>query len=473
MSKHIHILGICGTFMGSLAQLAKASGFHVTGSDKAVYPPMSSQLEAAGIELIEGFSAAQLDPVPDLVIVGNVISRGNPAMEAVLNRGIPYISGPQWLSENILRGKWVMAVAGTHGKTTTTSMLAWILEFAGMSPGYLIGGVPVNFGVSARLGGSDFFVIEADEYDTAFFDKRSKFVHYGPRTLVINNVEFDHADIFPDLSAIQRQFHHLVRTVPGDGLVLSPESVPAVAATLAMGCWTPRQAIASEILSAEQSNNTTGTDLEADWHAQLEQGDGTVFNVYFAGNLAARVEWNLTGNHNVSNALSAIAAARHVGIAPEIAGLALCEFLGVKRRMELLGEFKGVCLYDDFAHHPTAIESTLAGLRKRVGDERIIAVIEPRSNTMQKGIHKSELRAASRHADYVIWRQPSDLPWDLRGEVERDDGSVYVCTQVEDILSHVLQRVEKGAHVVIMSNGGFDGIHQRLAIALSQGARHD
>lgn len=462
MSKHIHILGICGTFMGSLAQLAQASGFRVTGSDKAVYPPMSTQLASAGIELIEGFAVDQLIPAPDLVIVGNVISRGNPVMEAILNRGIPYTSGPQWLAENILRDKWVMAIAGTHGKTTTTSMVAWILESVGMSPSYLIGGVPTNFGVSARLGESDFFVIEADEYDTAFFDKRSKFVHYGPRTLVVNNLEFDHADIFENLSAIQKQFHHLIRTVPSDGLIISPQGEPAIANMLAMGCWTPHQTIAA-------TSDRVDKDIASvsDWSAQIERDDGSVFSVLFEGNVVAHVAWTLTGHHNVNNAISAIAAARHVGISPDLAGSALCTFLSVKRRMELLGEFNGIRLYDDFAHHPTAIASTLCGLRHKVGSDRIIAIIEPRSNTMQKGVHRSLLREATRHADYVVWRRPEGLMWDLQAEVSLGDDSVLVCAGVDDILSAVTLRLEPNTHIVIMSNGGFDGIHARLADVLA------
>lgn len=461
MSKHIHILGICGTFMGSLAQLAQASGFRVTGSDKAVYPPMSTQLMSAGIELIDGFSVDQLVPAPDLVIVGNVISRGNPVMEAILNRGIPYTSGPQWLAENILRDKWVIAIAGTHGKTTTTSMVAWILESVGMSPSYLIGGVPTNFGVPARLGKSDFFVIEADEYDTAFFDKRSKFVHYGPRTLVINNLEFDHADIFENLSAIQKQFHHLVRTVPSDGLIISPQGDPTITDMFAMGCWTPHQTMA-----ATDGHAGKNAALVSDWSAQLERDDGSAFTVFFKEKAVAHVAWTLTGHHNVNNAISAIAAARHVGVSPELAGGALCEFLSVKRRMELLGEFGGIRLYDDFAHHPTAIASTLLGLRHKVGSDRIIAIIEPRSNTMQKGVHKSLLREATCHADFVVWRQPEGLMWDLQAEVSLDNGSALVCTDVDGILSAVFSRLEPNTHIIIMSNGGFDGIHTRLVDVL-------
>lgn len=460
MSKHIHILGICGTFMGSLAQLAKASGFKVTGSDQSVYPPMSTQLSAAGIELIEGFSLEQLTPRPDLVVVGNVISRGNPVMEAILNLGIPYVSGPQWLNDNILKGKWVLGVSGTHGKTTTSSMLAWILDYAGMAPGYLIGGVPQNFDVSARLGSSDFFVIEADEYDTAFFDKRSKFVHYGARTLIVNNLEFDHADIFPDLGAIQRQFHHMIRTVPSDGLVICPQGVIAIEEMLEMGCWTPVQR------TAMATNMSVGavvsTHLPSQWQVELMSDDGGEFDILFEGNNIGRVEWELSGIHNVFNGLHALVAARHVGVDPSLSVEALTHFSGVKRRMELRADIHGVRVYDDFAHHPTAISSTLEGLRKRVGNERIIALIEPRSNTMQKGVHRSSLLASVALADFVVWREPADLSWDLKAAVSRDDSSSQVCSSVEAILAVVPDLLVENTHVVIMSNGGFEDIHTRL-----------
>ncbi|HCV78657.1 MAG TPA: UDP-N-acetylmuramate:L-alanyl-gamma-D-glutamyl-meso-diaminopimelate ligase, partial [Pseudomonas sp.] len=372
---HIHILGICGTFMGSLAVLAKEAGHRVTGSDANVYPPMSTQLEAQGIELTQGYDPAQLDPAPDLVVIGNALSRGNPAVEYVLDKGLPYVSGPQWLAEHVLQGRWVLAVAGTHGKTTTTSMLAWVLEHAGMSPGFLIGGVPQNFGISARLGGTPFFVVEADEYDSAFFDKRSKFVHYRPRTTILNNLEYDHADIFPDLAAIERQFHHLVRTIPSSGLIIHPTAETALVRVLEMGCWTPVQ--------------TTGAGGQ--WQARLLAEDGSRFEVLFEGQVQGTVNWELTGQHNVANALATLAAARHVGVVPSLGVAALSEFRSVKRRMEKVAEVRGVTVYDDFAHHPTAIATTLQGLRARVGSERIIAVIEPRSNSMKLGAHRDGL----------------------------------------------------------------------------------
>ncbi len=463
---HIHILGICGTFMGSLAQLAKASGHRVTGSDNNVYPPMSTQLEAAGIELIEGFDESQLELKPDMIVVGNVVSRGNPVMEAILDRGLPYISGPQWLSENILRNKWVLAVSGTHGKTTTSTMLAWILEFAGMSPGYLIGGVPQNFDCSARLGESDFFVIEADEYDTAFFDKRSKFVHYHARTLVINNLEYDHADIFPDLLAIQKQFHHLVRTVPRNGVVIRADA-PEIDEVMAMGCWTDEQVMGGS----------------GDWQYSLKDEAGSYFEIVHQSRVCGEVTWPLTGLHNVKNAMSAIAAARHVGVEPATSCEALSQFSGVKRRMELLAKVGEVSIYDDFAHHPTAIETTLAGLRKSVGDTPIIAVIEPRSNTMKQGCHKRALGASVAKADGVLWFQDTQLSWSLRDYVvsnsapnnaepnkESSQSGVSksaVYDSIDDILN-TLSEIDTSlpCHIVIMSNGGFQGIHQRLIKAL-------
>mgnify|MGYP006144389441 CR=1 FL=1 len=384
---HIHILGICGTFMGSMAVLAKELGHRVTGSDANVYPPMSTQLQAQGIELTQGYDPAQLDPAPDLVVIGNAMSRGNPAVEYVLNKGLPYVSGPQWLADHVLQGRWVLAVAGTHGKTTTSSMLAWVLEHAGMSPGFLIGGVPQNFSVSARLGGTPFFVVEADEYDSAFFDKRSKFVHYRPRTAILNNLEFDHADIFPDLAAIERQFHHLVRTIPGDGLIIHPTTEPALKRVIEMGCWTPVQ--------------TTGEGGQ--WQARLLSADGSRFEVSFEGKTAGTVDWQLTGQHNVANALAVLAAARHVGVVPELGIAALCGFINAKRRMEKVAEVNGVTVFDDFAHHPTAIATTLDGLRKRVGDDtQVIAVIEPRSNSMKLGAHRDGLAESAEQADAVV-----------------------------------------------------------------------
>jgi UDP-N-acetylmuramate: L-alanyl-gamma-D-glutamyl-meso-diaminopimelate ligase len=445
--QHIHILGICGTFMGSLAQLAKAKGYEVTGCDHHVYPPMSTQLEAAGIELIEGFDPSQLDMQPDIFVVGNVVARGNPLMEAILNRNLPYTSGPQWFAENILRDRWVLAVSGTHGKTTTSSMLAWILEFAGFEPGYLIGGVPENFRTSAALGTSAFFVVEADEYDCAFFDKRSKFMHYRPRTLVMNNLEFDHADIFPDLQAIQTQFHHLVRTVPSDGLILFPQADKALQEVIQKGCWTPRQT------------------LDGDWSYHLLQ-EATRFAVEFCGRVVGEVSWNLSGIHNVHNAIAAIAAARHVGVEPEIACDALAHFVGVKRRMELVGEVNGVTIYDDFAHHPTAIKTTLDGARAQNPNARITAVIERRSNTMKLGVHKDTLKQACASADVVYWLEPESSGWSLAGTSAEGKTEHHICRTTGDIVTRVAASRVPGERVIVMSNGSFDGIHQKLLGAL-------
>ncbi|SHF05591.1 UDP-N-acetylmuramate: L-alanyl-gamma-D-glutamyl-meso-diaminopimelate ligase [Microbulbifer donghaiensis] len=455
---HIHILGICGTFMGSLAQLAVAEGHKVTGSDANVYPPMSTQLQQAGIQLTEGYDPAQLEPAPDLVIIGNALSRGNPAVEAVLEKGLPYTSGAQWLCDHFLGGRWVLAVSGTHGKTTTSSMLAWILEKADMQPGFLIGGVPSNFGVSARLGESPFFVVEADEYDTAFFDKRSKFVHYRPRTLIINNLEFDHADIFDDLAAIQRQFHHLVRTVPGNGLIVASAD-DTVEEVLQLGCWSEVQRFATE---AEE-----GVRL-GDWCAVDIAADGGSFAVNFRDAEVARVEWDLTGLHNVRNGLAAMAAARHVGVEPKLAAQALGSFEGVKRRMECLGEVAGIRVYDDFAHHPTAIESTLNGLRAKVGDDKIIALIEPRSNTMRMGIHQQKLAQSCSGADLVLWYQPEGMNWSLGDVVHHSTVPAKIFDNIEAGVESAVNLAEPGTHIVVMSNGGFGGIHQRLIGALEQ-----
>jgi len=448
---HIHILGICGTFMGSLAVLAKELGYRVSGSDQNVYPPMSTQLEEAGIELIQGYDPEQLKNGADLIVVGNAMSRGNPAVEYMLNHNLPYTSGPQWLAEHVLKNKWVLAVAGTHGKTTTASMLAWILEYAGMKPGYLIGGVPKNFEVSARLGETDFFVIEADEYDTAFFDKRSKFVHYKPRTAVLNNLEFDHADIFENLAAIQRQFHHLVRIVPADGRVIVPQADSNLAEVLQMGCWTPVE--------------TVGED-GANWNAKPLTPGADHFSVSLDGEQVGEVNWTHGGQHNMNNALVAIAAARHVGVVPEQAVAALCEFGGVKRRMEQLGEVGGVTLYDDFAHHPTAIETTLDGLRKRVGKARIFAIIEPRSNTMRLGVYKDKLAPVCANADQVLWFQPPGVDWDLQSVAEVSPVPAEVFQSTDAIIEKICAESVPGDHVVIMSNGGFEGVHQRLLTAL-------
>jgi len=452
---HIHILGICGTFMGSLAQLAKGLGHRVTGSDANVYPPMSTQLESAGIELIEGFDPVQLEPLPDLVVIGNAMSRGNPVVEAVLAKNIPYTSGPQWLCDHLLQDKWVLAVAGTHGKTTTASMLAWVLEYAKMKPGYLIGGVPSNFETSARLGDSPFFVVEADEYDSAFFDKRSKFVHYRPHTLVMNNLEFDHADIFDDLAAIQKQFHHLLRTVPGNGLVIYPDNEPNLDAVIKMGCWT-------ETVKAGVVDNSTDVAASSGWQARLLESDGSEYELYFDGELAGSVSWNHTGLHNVRNGMAAAAAARNVGVAADVAVAALSEFSGVKRRMECLGEANGVKVYDDFAHHPTAIATTLEGLRAKVGNEKIIALIEPRSNTMRMGIHKDTLAQSTAAADQVLWLQPADADWSLASIVEASPVAAQLQDSVENMIAACLGQCSASSHVVIMSNGGFGGIHQQL-----------
>ena len=443
---HIHILGICGTFMGGIALLARELGHTVTGSDANVYPPMSTQQEEQGIALSEGYDPSPLEPVPDL-------SRGNPAVEHVLNRGIPYISGPQWLGEQFLQGRWVLACAGTHGKTTTSSMLAWILEHLGYEPGFLIGGIPGNFGLSARGGGGRFFVIEADEYDTAFFDKRSKFVHYRPQTAVLNNLEFDHADIFPDLAAIQRQFHHLVRTVPGIGRVIVPEGDAALAEVLAQGCW-----------SEQVQVGEAGTD--ADWQADALAPDFSRFRVSHNGE-SAELSWTLTGRHNMFNALAAVSAAQHVGIRLADALAALAQFEGVKRRMELRGTPRGIAVYDDFAHHPTAIASTLYGLRKKVGDARVIAVIEPRSNTMRLGQHRAALAPACVEADEVLWFSPAGLGWSLDDVIEQSPVPATVFDSVEAIVRRLRDSARSGDHVVIMSNGGFGGIHQKLLDALA------
>ena len=390
--------------MGGLAVIARQLGYQVSGSDQNVYPPMSTQLEQQGIQLMNGYCAENLDSNPDVVIIGNALSRGNPEVEEVLNRGLNYVSGPQWLAEHVMHDKWVLGVAGTHGKTTTASMLSWILEHQGFNPGFLIGGIPLNFGISARLGGgpenkSGFFVIEADEYDSAFFDKRSKFVHYKPRTAILNNLEFDHADIFPDLDAIKRQFHHLVRTIPGEGLIISPGCDANINDVLAMGCWTPVE--------------NTSINASAQWNVELLKADGSQFSVLFENNQQGIVEWTLTGEHNVYNAISAIAAANHVGILPKDAIAALSQFENVKRRMEVLAKINGVTLYDDFAHHPTAIATTLDGLRKQVGKERIIAIVEPRSNTMRLGVHTETLAKSLANADLAIMYQPQNLDWDL------------------------------------------------------------
>ena len=449
---HIHILGIGGTFMGGIALLARAAGHTVSGSDAKLYPPMSTQLAEQGIAVREGYDPAHLDPAPDVVVVGNVMTRGNPAVEYMLERGLPYTSGPQWLAEHVLQGRWVLGVAGTHGKTTTASLLAWILEHAGLQPGFLIGGVPENFGVSARLGTAPFFVVEADEYDTAFFDKRSKFVHYRPRTLILNNLEFDHADIFPDLAAIQRQFHHLVRTVPGNGLIVANGAEPALAETLAMGCWTPVERFGS---------------AASLWRAQSLAPDDSHFAIICGEQQVGDVHWDLLGAHNSANALAAIAAARHAGVPSALAIEALATFRNVKRRLQVRGTINGITVYDDFAHHPTAITTTLAGLRGRVGSARIIALLEPRSNTMRLGVHKDHLAPALAAADRVLLYQPDDLGWDLHGVAAALGDKAAVHASIESLIDAVLRQAHHGDHVLIMSNGAFGGIHDQLLSALT------
>lgn len=449
---HIHILGICGTFMGSLAVLAKNLGHKVTGSDANVYPPMSTQLEAQGISLMQGYEPEHLQPRPDLVIVGNAMKRGIPAVEYVLNEGIPYTSGPQWLAQYVLQGKHVLGVAGTHGKTTTTTMVAWILEQAGLEPGFLIGGVPKGFEASARLGGGKYFVVEADEYDSAFFDKRSKFVHYAPKTAILNNLEFDHADIFDDLAAIQKQFHHLVRTIPSTGKIIVPANDDNLKDTLAKGCWTPVE--------------TTGiAPNSSDWQAELRANDGSHFVVSYQGQ-QAEVNWGMTGLHSVYNGLAAVAAAHNVGVDLATACAALSAFDGVKRRMELVGEVADISVYDDFAHHPTAIKTTLEGLRNKVGDRKIWAIIEPRSNTMRMGTHKDNLAESARDADQVIWYQPAGLDWDLSPVIAASPVPAQVANNIDGIIADVIAQVQSGDAIVIMSNGGFGGIHGKLVNAL-------
>lgn len=491
---HIHILGICGTFMGGIAVLAKQAGHHVTGCDANVYPPMSTQLEAQGIQLIEGFSPDQIQLNPDIYVIGNVVTRGNPLMEAILNQGLPYISGPQWLAENVLQGKWVMAVAGTHGKTTTSSMLAWVLEYAGLAPGFLIGGVPENFGVSARLPQispkdsnfqknqdladdtrrtehskqdstseygalastaqrssankddfcSPFFVIEADEYDTAFFDKRSKFVHYHPRTAILNNLEFDHADIFADLAAIETQFHHLVRTVPQQGLLVVNGREESMQRVLKRGCWTP-----VEYFAGEQG-----------WQSANLAEDGS-FDVVHQGQTLGRVSWEMLGDHNRMNALAVIAAARHAGVAIETTIEALAQFKNVKRRMEVKGTINGITVYDDFAHHPTAIDTTVAGLRHKVGKARIIAVLEPRSNTMKLGVMKDALPASLKEAD-VVYCYGANLGWDAAEALKPIAHKAQTFDDLNLLVKAIVGEARAGDQILVMSNGGFGGVHQKI-----------
>jgi UDP-N-acetylmuramate: L-alanyl-gamma-D-glutamyl-meso-diaminopimelate ligase len=435
--------------MGGIAAIARQAGYRVTGCDANVYPPMSTQLEAQGIRLIEGFGVEQLAIEPDVYVIGNVVSRGNPLMEEIMNRGLPYVSGPQWLAQNILHDKWVLGVAGTHGKTTTTSMLAWILEYAGMNPGFLVGGVPQNFGISARLTESPFFVIEADEYDTAFFDKRSKFVHYHPRTAILNNLEFDHADIFPDLAAIETQFHHLVRTVPGNGLIVCNGREQSLARVLARGCWTPVEDFGGPVDQA-----ATGWSMDNDGQ------------VAFSGKAQGRLQWDLLGEHNRMNALAALAAARHAGV-PVAQGLAaLGQFRNVKRRMEVRGVVAGVTVYDDFAHHPTAIDTTIAGLRHKVGGARILAVLEPRSNTMKLGVMKDALPTSLREAD-LVFCYGANLGWDAGAALAPMGGKAAIKHDLGELVEAIVAAARPGDHILVMSNGGFGGIHEKLLARLA------
>ena len=446
----LHILGICGTFMAGIAALAREAGHSVSGSDTNAWPPMSTQLEALGIPVLSGYDPKHLDPAPDVVVVGNIITRGNPAMEYVLNAGLPYISGPQWLAENVLRGRHVLAVAGTHGKTTTTSVLAWLLEHAGLAPGFLVGGVPVNFGVSARLGSGRHFVIEADEYDTAFFDKRSKFVHYHPRTAILNNLEYDHADIFPDLAAIERQFHHLVRTVPGQGLLVVNGADANLRRVLEMGCWS----------GVEYFDDARG------WTAQ-RQGQG--FEVSLHGTIQGYARTPMAGAHNRSNALAAIAAAAHAGVPAAVSLKGLEAFRGVKRRLELRGEVRGIQVYDDFAHHPTAIAVTIAALREQIGEGegRILAVLEPRSNTMRLGGHAETLAGSLRDAALSFVYARPDLKWDAQGALGSLGQRLRVHAGLDGLVADVVAQARPGDRLLVMSNGDFGGVHQKLLDALA------
>ena len=458
--QHVHIIGIGGTFMGGLAAIAQEAGFKVSGCDAKMYPPMSTQLADLGIAVYEGFDAEQLNEFPaDVYVVGNVAKRGMPVIEAILNRGLPYVSGPQWLAENVLHGRWVLGVAGTHGKTTTASMLAWVLEYAGLAPGFLIGGIPQNFGISARLpqapkadpaSRSPFFVIEADEYDTAFFDKRSKFVHYRPRTAILNNLEYDHADIFSNLAAIQTQFHHLVRTIPGQGLIVCNGREESLQTVLAQGCWTP----------VENFGSTEG------WQAG-EPDENGAFDVLHHGQTVGHIAWPLLGEHNRLNALAVIAAARHAGVSIQVVCEALSQFQNVKRRMEVKGCVRGITVYDDFAHHPTAIATTIAGLRQKVGSARIIAVLEPRSNTMKLGSMKAALPGSLTEADQVFCYS-GGVEWDVAAALAPLGGKLHTGNDFDAFVQRILSNAKSGDHILVMSNGGFGGIHQKLLDGLAE-----
>ncbi len=452
---HLHILGICGTFMGGIAALARAAGHRVTGSDRNVYPPMSTQLAALGIDVIEGYEPDQLKLEPDVFVVGNVMSRGNALVEALLASGRPYESGPEWLARNVLQGRWVLAVAGTHGKTTTSSLLAWILEHAGLAPGFLVGGVPLDFGMSARFGAGRHFVVEADEYDTAFFDKRAKFVHYRPRTVILNNLEHDHADIYPDVASIQRQFHLLLRTVPGNGLLAVNATDDHLAQVLEMGCWTPVERFAVD------------PQVPADWRVVADPASGYArFDLVRGDRLVGSVEWNTVGRHNAENALAAVVAACHAGVEESVAIEALRRFGGVRRRLEVRGTVGGVIVYDDFAHHPTAITTTLEGVRRKAGQGRVIAVLEPRSNTMKLGTHKAALAESLRAADRVFIYQSPEVRWDVTEAMQPLGSLAVVHADLAELIQALVGEARAGDHLVLMSNGSFGGLHERLLAAL-------
>lgn len=451
---HIHILGICGTFMGGVAVLARAAGFRVTGCDGNVYPPMSTQLRDLGVEIHEGFDAAQLDDEPDCVVVGNVMSRGVEVVEAMLDRGIPYTSGPRWLAENVLRDRHVLAIAGTHGKTTTASMLAWILQDAGHAAGFLIGGIPANFGISARLGEAEYFVVEADEYDTAFFDKRAKFVHYSPRTLVLNNLEFDHADIYADLDAINWQFHQLLRTVPGNGRIISNAADENLPAVLAAGCWTPVETFASA--------------GDADWQADFADASERRIRIKAPGGDSGETRWKLGGRYNLENALAAIAAARSAGVSLQQALDAMSRFDGVKRRMERTATVGDIAIFDDFAHHPTAIRRTIAGVRRRYPGQRIVVAIEPRSNTMKLGVHNEELADSLAEADRIWMYRPDGMSGDFEGALTALGDKLRLFADYDNLVTDMAGELRAGDQVVFMSNGGFGATRQTLTAVLQR-----
>ncbi len=453
---HLHIIGICGTFMGGIAALARAAGHRVTGSDRNVYPPMSTQLAELGIEVIEGYAPDQLRLAPDVFVIGNVMSRGNPLIEALLDSGAPYVSGPEWLARNVLQGRWVLAVAGTHGKTTTTSLLTWILEQGGLAPGFLVGGVPLDFAVSARLGEGRHFVVEADEYDTAFFDKRAKFVHYRPRTAILNNLEHDHADIYPDVAAIQKQFHLLLRTVPGNGQLVVNAADENLDEVLRMGCWTPVERF------------TARPGVAADWRLVGDERNGySEFEILNGERSVGTVNWSMFGRHNAENALAAFVAARHAGVAESDALDALRRFGGVRRRLELRGRIDDIAVYDDFAHHPTAIQNTLEAARRKAGDGRVLAVLEPRSNTMKLGTHKDALAASLESADAVYVYASPEARWDVRGALSSLGDRLHVEEDLDRLAASLAANAQPGDHVILMSNGSFGGLHGRLLNALA------